>query len=747
MGKLFISVLEMGLRGSVVIGAVLLVRLLLRRAPAVARYALCGLVAVALVVPFRFETGLSLMPAAREEAPATVIRVPTPQGERAPTEVRPEQAPENFVMLTRPEAETKNVSLKTVAAWVWLGGAGGMLLWAAASWLRLFRKVRAAVRLEENIYLCDHIPSPFVLGLFRPRIYLPSDLPGELRGPVLAHERGHIFRWDHAARLLAWGILSAYWWDPLVWVAFLVFCRDMEMACDEWVVRGLDREEVRRYSEALIACSLPKASLSACHLAFGEVGLKARIKNILNYKKPGLWISLAAVVLAAVVALCFLTERPAAEQTPQEMDPQTSWTDVRAEALEGAEFGPSDESLPADPGVEPPLELTGALSPEGARALADFRDGSGYQFFSDEASELVRLLNALTAEDFIYESQLSPVLSVTLTASGRDVYLESDTDLVVLVHEGIRWGIRNGELSEFLQLLYSVTDYEEQNIVPLQDVRHHYSMEEAMIDGCVIQEDGVLRHNAHVWEDFWTACRTGGPATVRIWERTGDRTLVWDLSFDGASYCRYVYEDGVLSTQRWEYLHCFSGDAGEEDRYHYDHYILTDDPDCTWDEGSHTLHHSDGHGSGHHGGHQSGQTYSGHHAVCSSYTYYPDRPTLPGTLDKVEMVLDGKVILATVVPESLARLEVFFANAEETYEPKTYNPGPELVLSFAEGESLRIVLDLNYDLFILDGVFYDYGPGYTDEGSYNALPELLACFSITEWPQPVLDRYGDYIWS
>ena len=736
MEKLFMSVLEMGLRGSIVIGAVLLARLLLRKAPAVVRYALWALVAVALVIPLRLETGLSLMPAARQEAPETVIRVTAPQGAMAPTEKAPDRVPEYFVTMTEGAAEQGAVSGKTVVSWIWLAGAAAMAVWAALSWLSLLRRVRTSVRLKENIYICDHIPSPFVLGLFRPRIYLPSELPEELRGPVLAHERGHIFRWDHVARLLGWSILSVYWWAPTVWLAFLLFCRDMEMACDEWVVRELDREEVRRYSEALIACSLPKASLGACHLAFGEVGLKARIKNILRYKKPGLWISLAAVVLVAAVAVCFLTERPAATVEAETVPLAPTQTDpVLPDPSE------PDTTALTDPDAVPPLELTGALSPEGAQAVADFRDGTGYGFFPDEAEELVRLLNALTAENFVYEPQLSPVLSVTLTASGRDVYMESDTDLVVLVHDGIRWGIRDEALSKFFRLLYSVTDYEEQNIVPLQDVRHHYSMEEAMIDGCVIQEEGALRHNAHVWEGFWASCRAGDPAMVRIWERTGDRTLVWDLSFDGASYCRYVYEDGVLSTQRWEYLHCFSGNAGEERRYHYDHYILTDDPDCTWDEGSHTLHHSAGHHGGHHG--RSGDD----HRVCSLYTYYPDTPTLPGTPVKAELVLEGQMILATAVPESLARLEIFFREAEETYEPKTYNPGPELVLSFSEGVSISAVLDLNYDLLILDGVFYDYGPGYTDEGSYNALPELLACFSLKTWPQPVLDRYSDYIWS
>lgn len=751
MEGLFSTMLDLSIRGSVVIAAVLLGRLLLKKAPAVSRFALWALVAVALLIPVRFESPLSLMPAAPEAPQTAVDRILVAEQKVVFLEPVPQDRVQTDVPQSLQEEVERTSGFRVTVSHIWAAGIALMLLWTGLGWLRLRRKVIAAVHLKENIYLCDHIPSPFVLGVLRPRIYLPSELPEEQRDLVLAHERGHIFRWDHFSRLLGWGILVIHWFNPLVWLSFVLFCRDMEMACDEWVIRELDKRDIRRYSEALIGCGLPKSRLGFHHLAFGEVSIKARVKNILRYKKPAVWISLLAVAVAAVVAVCFLTERPEAEPLAEE-SPQTSWTDERAEALEGAEFGPVETTRPENPGYEPPLELTGALSEDGASALADFRDGTGYQFFSDEAQELVRLLNALTAEDFVYEPELSPVMAVTLTASGRDVHMESDTELVILVHDGIRWGIRDEALSEFFRMIYSVTGYEEQNVVPLQDIREHYSMEEAMIDLCVIQEDGQLRYNTLVWEDFYTSCEAGTPATVRIWDRTDGVTCVRDLSFDGKEYCLHWYEDGQLCTEKWQHLHCFSGDAGEADRYRYHHYILTDDPDCTWDEGSHSLHHSQGHqnGNGHHGGNhhgQSGESYSGHHKVCSSYSYYPNHPFLPDTLDKAELVLDGKVIIATVVPESLARLEIFFEVAEETYEPKTYNLGPELVLWFREREEpVHIVLDLNNDLCIIDGTFYDYGPGYTDDGSYNALQEMLACFSITEWPQPVKDKYGDYIW-
>ena len=175
------------------------------------------------------------------------------------------------------------------------------------SYLRLRRCVRASIPLRENIYVCDEVPSPFILGIVHPRIYLPSALDEAQRGSVLSHERAHLARRDHWWKPLGFALLAVYWFNPLLWLAYTLLCRDIELACDERVLRGMDAGQVKAYSSALLACSVPRRMIAACPLAFGEVGVGARVKNALRYKKPAFWVIAASVIVCIVVAVCFLT--------------------------------------------------------------------------------------------------------------------------------------------------------------------------------------------------------------------------------------------------------------------------------------------------------------------------------------------------------------------------------------------------------------------------------------------------------
>ena len=204
--------------------------------------------------------------------------------------------------------------LLPIAAALWMLGAAAMLLWALVSWLRLRKRVREAVRLEENVYECE-IASPFVLGLFRPRIYLPFSLENGERELVLAHERAHITAGDHIIKPLGWLLLAAHWYNPLVWLAYALFCRDIELACDERVVRGLSLSDRADYSQALLDLSRPRGGVRACPLAFGESSVKGRVKSVLSYKKPAFWLVLLAVVVCVGAAVCFLTD-PKEEAEP-----------------------------------------------------------------------------------------------------------------------------------------------------------------------------------------------------------------------------------------------------------------------------------------------------------------------------------------------------------------------------------------------------------------------------------------------
>lgn len=205
--------------------------------------------------------------------------------------------------------------LLPIAAALWMLGAAAMLLWALVSWLRLPGSGYARrYGLRKNVYECE-IASPFVLGLFRPRIYLPFSLENGERELVLAHECAHITAGDHIIKPLGWLLLAAHWYNPLVWLAYALFCRDIELACDERVVRSLSLSDRADYSQALLDLSRPRGGVRACPLAFGESSVKGRVKSVLCYKKPAFWLVLLAVVVCVGAAVCFLTD-PKEEAEP-----------------------------------------------------------------------------------------------------------------------------------------------------------------------------------------------------------------------------------------------------------------------------------------------------------------------------------------------------------------------------------------------------------------------------------------------
>ncbi len=213
---------------------------------------------------------------------------------------------------TGTETEKKNISqsktdLSTVLAIIWLSGFGLMLVYTGFSYFLIYRKVAESVPYAKNVRVCDSIDSPFILGIIRPRIYLPSDIAEDDRKYVLSHERAHLKRLDHIWKPLGFLLLSIYWFHPLLWVAYILLCKDIEYACDEKVIKELGIEQKKPYSTALINCSVSKKMISACPLAFGENGVKGRVKSVLHYKKPAFWIILASVVLCVVLAVCFLT--------------------------------------------------------------------------------------------------------------------------------------------------------------------------------------------------------------------------------------------------------------------------------------------------------------------------------------------------------------------------------------------------------------------------------------------------------
>ncbi len=312
MAAVFLKLLNLSISASWLVLAVLVLRLVSKRSPKWVNVLLWGIVALRLVLPFSIESALSLIPSAETVSPAAVQFDPAPTITSGVSVIDNAVNPalsEHFAAV--PTASVNPLYVWTyLAGWVWLIGLGAMLLYALVSYLRLRRRVSVSLCVRENIYLCDAISSPFILGVVKPHIYLPSGLDEVQRQNVLSHERAHLTRRDHWWKPLGFALLAVYWFNPVLWLAYTLLCRDIELACDERVIRTMDESAVKTYSTVLLACSMPRKAVITCPLAFGEVGVKERVKNALHYKKPAFWVVAASVAVCVVVAVCFLTNPP-----------------------------------------------------------------------------------------------------------------------------------------------------------------------------------------------------------------------------------------------------------------------------------------------------------------------------------------------------------------------------------------------------------------------------------------------------
>lgn len=321
MTSVFLHLLNMSITAGWLVLAVVLLRLVFRRAPKWIHCLLWVLVAVRLLCPVSIESVLSLIPSA-ETVPVDTFLYDTPSIHSGVPVVDAVVNPviSNGFAPTPENSVNPMQVATTVAAYVWVAGIAAMLLYAVISTLRLRWQVREAAFVRENIWQCDRIATPFILGIFRPRIYLPTLLGAEEAHSVVAHEQAHLSRKDHWWKPLGFLLLTVYWFNPLLWVGYILLCRDIEAACDQRVVRNMDAEGRKEYSRVLLACSAPRHLVSACPLAFGETGVKSRIKSVLNYKKPAFWLVITAIVATVVAAVCLLTNPTSGDSLPEDMD-------------------------------------------------------------------------------------------------------------------------------------------------------------------------------------------------------------------------------------------------------------------------------------------------------------------------------------------------------------------------------------------------------------------------------------------
>ena len=346
MTPLFHAILNMSVTGGIVAVAILLLRLPLKRAPRWITCALWAVVFLRLVLPVSFSAPVSLLGGIGAPAPEngvvmylsnTATEPATGVAENISNDSQPlpltqsaSESMNSFAPAPQASADPMQIWL-AIGAIVWAIGAAGLLLYASIQYLRLRARVRDAVRTELDVYETDAVISPFVIGMFKPRIILPVGMSARERESVLLHERAHIYRFDHVAKPLAFLILSIHWFNPVVWLSFRLFCDDMEASCDERAIRALDREKIAQYGETLLRLGTRKTAFSGGPLAFGEHCTKGRIINVLNYKKPAFWIVTLAV-LAAVTTAIVLLANPM--ETPKEItEPTISPIQVEAPSI------------------------------------------------------------------------------------------------------------------------------------------------------------------------------------------------------------------------------------------------------------------------------------------------------------------------------------------------------------------------------------------------------------------------------
>ena len=391
MSNIFIEIVNNSITASYLIVAVIILRMILKKVPKWSVCLLWALVAVRLALPFEIESSYSLVPkklfqieksqnisAFSMEQEETKERLDAyiqnrQELQQQNTGQQTEESKQEPVQITmqndrKEENGIFSVSRIEAVSFVWMFGSLGLVMYAVLSFLKLKRKVAGSIYMHDNIYLCDDLESPFVMGILKPRIYLSSGIPKEIWDSILKHENAHIKRKDHIWKVLGYALLVIYWFHPLVWISYILFCKDVELACDEKVTRGMDKHQRAEYCEALLTCSINRNKINVTPLAFGEVGVKERVKQILNYKKPSFWMMLLTVIVCVVVSVCFMTN-PKSDREEEAMSETTEPALKLNSEMEGQEEA---ESVTEYDHIRPDIQ--------GYRWLSDERNVYVYEF-------------------------------------------------------------------------------------------------------------------------------------------------------------------------------------------------------------------------------------------------------------------------------------------------------------------------------------------------------------------------------
>lgn len=736
MTDLFLKMLNMSISATWLALAVLLLRLLLKKAPKWTHVLLWGLVAFRLLCPFTLESVLSLIPSA-ETIPPEILLDATPaidSGIDAVNRVVNPMITESFTPSPMASANPLQIWIP-IAAYIWCIGMAVMLLYTLFSYWHLHRRVRTAIRIKDNVFIGEHISSPFVLGILKPRIYLPNHMEEPDRFHVLAHERTHIHRGDHLWKPLGFLLLAIHWFNPILWIAYIALCRDIELACDEKVIRHLGTDQRADYSQALLNCSVSHRAIAACPLAFGEVGVTQRVKNVLHYKKPAFWMVLLSVILCIAAAVCFLTD-------PVSKEPDSPVT-ISADNTTGTDIALGTVTVEAPT----PYSILSTLPAEGTRCEALYlEDGTGYVFHTAEDAELVGILNSLSQEDFVPTPGVNAKTTITLSRTDTQILLYCDGSMVQVAFDAdtasqynLRpCAVQNEALTAFIEKISqkrsAVSYYEVYNVAPLEELSDTYSLEEAAIDKVITLVDNDIRENQDVWDAFLADTKAGIPTEARFLHYRHSDTaskpdkFIFDVIFDGSSYTLRGRENNTIFEKTFRYLlHTERNSTDPESSFDaYSCFFLTNDPNASILISNFALPAT---------AHQ--QKYADRvlYILFNDFITYPDYAPIPDSKG-IALEVDGSTGTILVDSEAVEYLEQMFAAGEAMgYAPATYFPGPQLVFFGKDDTKTTITLDLESDIFIHDGLFYDYGqPDYPD------LETLFTLFGWVYWPETVTEH-------
>lgn len=411
METVFLKLVNMSFAASWIIMAVIFLRFCLRRAPKNVCCILWALVGIRLLCPFSFESVFSLIPQTEtvsfltedaniRNSGETSISIKTQEGQE-----RIQQTSPSSVAVPGETKENTAQRRIWIATLIWLAGIVGLAGYAMLSFVRLHGKIREGVPLQDSVWLCDRIDTPFILGVARPRIFLPSTIKETQISYVLAHEKAHLKRHDHWWKPLGYLVLMVHWFNPFVWVAYSLLCKDIELACDEKVIRDYNPQDKKVYSTTLLECSIPHGSFAVCPLAFGEVSVKERVKAVLNYKKPTFWVIAVAAVACVVVAVCFLTNPKSDVGVPA-----NDGKDSRGENADSSLTDREGDPAGKETDMEGEESETGNVVEESMTQQYDFVESWAKAFVNRDGNTIASMtseafLSQLGDEELLYEAE------------------------------------------------------------------------------------------------------------------------------------------------------------------------------------------------------------------------------------------------------------------------------------------------------------------------------------------------------